>query len=135
MYKNILVPIAIDHGHNSAEAINIAEKLKTTGGRITALTVVEQVPAYITQYLPEGQMDKNMEDAEVALKADLGGILGVTVDVIRGVPGSSIVDYAVEKEMDLIVVASHRPGLQDYFLGSTAARVVRHAPCSVHVVR
>jgi universal stress protein F len=25
--------------------------------------------------------------------------------------------------------------LQDYFLGSTAGRVVRHAQCSVHVIR
>ena len=37
--------------------------------------------------------------------------------------------------VDLIIVASHRPGLQDYFLGSTAAKVVRHAKCSVLVIR
>lgn len=135
MYRNILVPIAVDHGHNSAEAINIAEKLKTEDGRITVLSVVEQVPPYISQYLPKGQIEKNMKDAEIALKADLGGVKGVSVDVISGFAGAAIVDYAVEMEVDLIVVASHRPGLQDYFLGSTAARVVRHAPCSVHVVR
>jgi universal stress protein F len=33
------------------------------------------------------------------------------------------------------VIASHRPGIQDYFLGSTASRVVRHANCTVHVMR
>jgi len=42
---------------------------------------------------------------------------------------------AKEKDVDLIIIASHRPGLQDYFLGSTAAKVVRHATCSVLVVR
>ena len=42
---------------------------------------------------------------------------------------------AKEKNADMIIIASHRPGLQDYFLGSTAAKVVRHATCSVLVVR
>jgi len=42
---------------------------------------------------------------------------------------------AQEKGVDLIIIASHRPGLQDYFLGSTAAKVVRHAKCSVLVIR
>jgi len=37
--------------------------------------------------------------------------------------------------VDLIIVGSHKPGLQDYLLGSTAARVVRHAMCSVLVGR
>ena len=36
---------------------------------------------------------------------------------------------------DLIVMGSHRPELRDYLLGPNAARVVRHAPCSVVVVR
>jgi nucleotide-binding universal stress UspA family protein len=44
---------------------------------------------------------------------------------------------AVAKEIsaDLIVLASHRPSLQDYLLGANAAKVVRHADCSVLVVR
>ena len=37
--------------------------------------------------------------------------------------------------IDLIIMASHRPELQDYLLGPNAARVVRHANCSVLVVR
>jgi nucleotide-binding universal stress UspA family protein len=35
----------------------------------------------------------------------------------------------------MIVMASHRPELKDYLLGPNAARVVRHAECSVLVVR
>jgi nucleotide-binding universal stress UspA family protein len=33
------------------------------------------------------------------------------------------------------VIASHRPGMADLLIGSTAAQVVRHAPCAVHVLR
>ncbi len=46
-----------------------------------------------------------------------------------------ILDMAEKVEADLIVMASHRPELQDYLLGPNAARVVRHAKCSVLVVR
>ena len=49
--------------------------------------------------------------------------------------GRAITEHAKENAIDCIVVASHRPGLQDIFIGSTADWVVRHAPCSVHVVR
>ena len=47
----------------------------------------------------------------------------------------SIIDFATSSGIDCIVIGSHRPGLSDYFLGSTASRVVRHAPCAVHVFR
>ena len=48
---------------------------------------------------------------------------------------NTILDEAEKSGADLIIIASHRPGLQDYLLGSTAAKVVRHANCSVLVVR
>jgi nucleotide-binding universal stress UspA family protein len=35
----------------------------------------------------------------------------------------------------MTVIASHDPGFVDYFLGSVAARFVRHAHCSVLVAR
>jgi nucleotide-binding universal stress UspA family protein len=57
------------------------------------------------------------------------------VDIRIGHPSRTILEVAEEKAADLIIIASHQPGLQDYFLGSTAAKVVRHAKCSVLVVR
>jgi nucleotide-binding universal stress UspA family protein len=36
---------------------------------------------------------------------------------------------------DLIVMGSHHPELKDYLLGPNAAKVMRHADCSVLVVR
>jgi nucleotide-binding universal stress UspA family protein len=35
----------------------------------------------------------------------------------------------------LIVIGAHKPDFSDYLLGPNAARVVRHAKCSVMVVR
>jgi nucleotide-binding universal stress UspA family protein len=58
-----------------------------------------------------------------------------SVEVGSGQTHRAILAAAEERNVDLIVVASHRPGLQDFLLGSTAARVVRHATCSVLVKR
>jgi nucleotide-binding universal stress UspA family protein len=46
-----------------------------------------------------------------------------------------ILRVAEEIKADLIILASHRPALSTYLLGAHAARVVRHAQCSVYVVR
>ncbi|MEX5729884.1 universal stress protein F [Rhodovulum iodosum] len=135
MYKTILVPIALDHDAHAAEVLAIARALRAEGGRITALTVVEEIPAYVAQYLPEGQESKTRDEVRSGISALLEGAGDVEARVVSGHAGVTIVDYAARHDVDLIVMASHRPGLQDYFLGSTAARVVRHAPCSVHVLR
>ena len=52
-----------------------------------------------------------------------------------GDPAETIVTSARDLSANLIVMGSHRPELQDYLLGPNAARVVRHAACSVLVVR
>ena len=135
MYSNILVPVAFDHEPKVAEALDIARKLAKPGATITALHVMEEVPAYVAQYLPEGQVAANMKALEETLKKAVGEAPGVETAVVSGHPGHSINEYATDNGVDCIVVASHRPGVQDWFLGSTAARVVRHAACSVHVLR
>lgn len=56
--------------------------------------------------------------------------------VIRnGVVADEIVAQARESKVDAIVMASAKPKFRSYLLGSNAARVVRHAPCSVLVAR
>ena len=47
----------------------------------------------------------------------------------------SILEVAKRIKADLIVVQARRPELRKYLLGPNAARVVRHATCSVMVVR
>ena len=52
-----------------------------------------------------------------------------------GRPAQVIVDIAAELQANLIVIGSHGFGVLDRVLGTTAARVVNHAACSVLVVR
>ncbi|MFK5998376.1 MAG: universal stress protein [Rhodobacterales bacterium] len=135
MYKSILVPIAPDHQRNTKAALKLADKLRDKGGKITLLSIIEFIPPYIAQQLPDDQMTKNVVEAKVLLQEDADGYKNTNIDVIVGHAANSILDYAEKHGTDCIIIASHRPGYQDYFLGSTAARVVRHATCAVHVLR
>ena len=136
MYNNILVPVVFDHGERGAKSLKVAQELLNEGGKITLMHVMEDVPAYATTYLPEGLAQRHHHEAMEKLKnmaKDLNA--NVEASVIHGHAYSSILDYSKTHEMDCIVIASHKPGFEDYFLGSTAARVVRHAKCGVHILR
>ena len=62
--------------------------------------------------------------------------ISVIVDVGNGRPYYEIVQYAAEHDIDLIVIATHgHTGFKHALLGSTAERVVRHAPCPVLTIR
>jgi nucleotide-binding universal stress UspA family protein len=71
------------------------------------------------------------------LAADqFGDPTGVTTDVLFGNPWSVICQYAKDAEIDLLVISTHgRTGLRHVLIGSTAERIVQHAPCPVLVVK
>ncbi len=135
MYANILVPIDPSHKDRHDGAFEMAKLLGGDGAKITALTVVEPIPAYvgIGGILPEidAQVNKNVGEALAAFAEGRD----VETVILRGSPGTQIVEYAKQKGVDCIVISSHQPGFGDFLLGSTAARVVRHAHCGVHVIR
>lgn len=134
MYKHILIPVAPDHFGEYAKALTVTRKLIAEGGRVSVLTVLEQVPSYIEAYIPDGQIEKNKAEVSNSLVAEFQAE-GAETHVMIGHSANSILDWAEENDVDCIVVLSHRPGFSDYFIGSTAARIVRHAKCAVHVLR
>ncbi|MEM9577483.1 MAG: universal stress protein [Pseudomonadota bacterium] len=136
MYTNILVPVVFDHGAHSANSLNAAQALLSEGGQITLLHVLEEVPTYASNYLPEGLAESRQQEALNGLN-DIARQNGVSCKaaVSHGHGYSSILAYSEKHGCDCIVIASHKPGFEDYFLGSTAARVVRHAKCGVHILR
>lgn len=135
MYTHILMPIAPEHDETLALSLKAARKLLTAGGRITALTVLEPIPGYIAQYLPMNQLDLNRAETEARLRAEMGEVTDIDIRVEFGHAAQQILAVADEGKHDCIILASHKPGMQDYLLGSTAARVVRHAHCGVLVLR
>jgi nucleotide-binding universal stress UspA family protein len=136
MYKTILVPIDIAHIANSNAIIDIAKSHASEGTKIILLNVVEEIPNWAAVEIPPGILEKSVQVSSEELNA-VAKASGIEMDVeIRmGHSYQTILEMATEKAAELIIVASHKPGFQDYFLGSTAAKIVRHARCSVLVVR
>jgi len=139
MIKSILVPVDLAQNETGASALALARDVgEKYGSKLTLLHVVERVPAFIQAQLPAGAHAKVLEDAKARLTAFAAehGLSGNAEVLTReGSPATEILGFASEARSDMIVIASHDPGVADYFLGSTAARVVRHAHCSVLVVR
>ena len=62
--------------------------------------------------------------------------LTITIDIVAGSPAQVIIDQAVARGTDLIVMGTHgRTGVAHLVLGSVAERVVRLSPCAVLTVR
>lgn len=57
------------------------------------------------------------------------------VQVELGVPWRAVCEAARNDGVDLVIIGSHGYGGIDRLLGTTAAKIVDHAPCSVLVVR
>ena len=137
--KTILVPIDVAQTEAGATALELARDMaETHGSRVVLLNVLEQVPGFIAAQLPKTFHDKALSDAagrldEMAAAQGLGERAETVVR--EGHPPTEILEHAKKIGADMIVIASHDPGPADYFLGSVAARVVRHAHCSVLVVR
>ncbi|MEX0318725.1 MAG: universal stress protein [Ruegeria sp.] len=135
MYHNILVPISFDEERDISGPMKLAQRLATQDAQITLMHVVEHIPDYAISYMPV----EYLSEARKAIKEELDGLAAklpnAKAEVIEGHSGRSILDWAENNKPDLIILASHRPGMQDLFLGSTATHVVRHAQCAVLVVR
>ncbi len=131
MYKTILMPLAYRPGHHPNAEIRAARAIAAPGARITLLHVIGAVPEFRME-------DSVSKDAlATIIEHDLERLAETFVEaevmVVEGEPAETILDLAASKGADCIVLAPHRTNTGEY--GSTAAQVVRHAPCTVHLVR
>lgn len=134
MYEKILVPMALDHGI-SPQTLEVARALCGGKGEIVALHVYEMPQGSVSVYLDKDAVAEGFSRARKLMMEKLEGLSDVKPELAKGHTARTIIDYANDNGFDCIVIGSHRPGLSDYFLGSTASRVVRHAKCAVHVHR
>jgi nucleotide-binding universal stress UspA family protein len=134
MYTKILVPMALDHGV-AGRSVEIARALLANGGDIIALHVYEAPQGSVSAYLDEEVVKAAYTTVKAKLEARAAELGGLTPVLLKGHTSRTIVDYAHQNAVDCIVIGSHKPGLSDFLLGSTAARVARHAHCAVHIIR
>ena len=139
MFDRILVPIDIASENDPAAVLQIARTFAGDyGSQLHLLNIVPPIPGYVAPHLPPGAHESMTSQAAAALidMARKNDLPENTETAVRtGRPADGILDYAENHKVEAIFVASHDPGVADYVLGSTAARVVRHAHCSVFVIR
>jgi nucleotide-binding universal stress UspA family protein len=138
--QKILVPV--DFSPASLDGLRYALGLaRPFGANVTALHVVELLGPMARLEVDVHAHERKLREAakfrleELHLEVDEPASAFETV-FREGTSYHEIVGMAQRGGFDLIIMASlGRSGLADVFLGSTAERVVRHAPCPVLVVR
>ena len=141
MYKTILLPVDLNEASSWEKALPATlEMCRAQGAKLHVMTVVPDFGmAIVGSFFPEGYEKQALAEAAKALHefvaANVPGDLDVAHDIGHGAVYEEIIAAAKRIGADLIVMAAHRPGHADYLLGPNAARVVRHAACSVLVVR
>ncbi|WP_417685944.1 universal stress protein [Roseibium sp.] len=140
MFKKILLPIDPAEPAFADAAIEKAVTFaKDYGAKIHLVAVCPEVQTFVASQLPEGFQEKEVAETrstldEIIAKMGLAG--GVVDSQVRiGSVYHEVLEEAQAADCDLILMTSHKPGLSTYFIGSNAAHIVRHAPCSVMVLR
>ena len=140
MFKTILVPVDLGEVDAAQPAIDKAVELASSGeGSVRLIYVRTLVPVTYMEFMPPAFDEEQQDDAEKKL-AELAASVKLPAErvsaVVRlGSVYSEVLDEAENTGADLIVIGAHRPTMATYLLGSNAATIVRHAKCSVLVVR
>lgn len=143
MTQNIVALVDLDDESSWQVALPKAvDYARHTGARLHFLNVVPDGMLRMTvvaQLIPDDYEQKLIDAAKRRLTTliDQQATDGIAVEpaVRLGSVYREVLRYARDVEADLIVMGAHRPEVKDYLLGSNAAQIVRHAPCSVWVVR
>ncbi|MEM9330886.1 MAG: universal stress protein [Pseudomonadota bacterium] len=136
MFETVLMPVDMAHPEKAGDMIKAAQRLGDGTTKFIMANIIHSVPAVAEMAVPQEYFDVAEKEARETLAnlAQEAGIKAV-VEVRIGHPANDILVIAEDHHVNLIIVGSHRPGLQDYLIGSTASRVVRHAQCPVLVMR
>jgi nucleotide-binding universal stress UspA family protein len=145
MFANILVPT--DFSASSDAALGYAREVAAKFGSTLYLLHVVEAP-FVSGPLGSEAFVADTPAAQVHLIQEAQARLGhrltpadrrrfaATGEIVSGTTARSIVEYAGERGIDLIVMGTHgRSGMAHLLMGSVAERVVRSAPCPVLTVR
>lgn len=138
MFASVLAPIDLNHEESWTKALPMARRMTAEGGELHLLAVLPDFgTAMVGSFFP-----KNFEQEALAeVRKSLTDFAAkeapeAKIHVGHGHIAEAILKAAKQSSAELIVMASHPPDeLRSLLIGSNAAKVVRHAPISVLVVR
>ncbi|MCL6566334.1 MAG: universal stress protein [Acidobacteriia bacterium] len=138
--QRILCPV--DFSETSRQAFAYALGLtQATGAELIVVHALEEAPLFAAYAGP--QANTILAEAEKAARRELAELVADTplpatrlrTEILRGKIPQTILEYAEQQQVDLIVMGTHgRSGLEYAFFGSVAERVIRRARCPVLIV-
>jgi nucleotide-binding universal stress UspA family protein len=142
------IMLGVDESSFSQHAVqNLIAEFRPRGTEVQVVHVIEPISVYFSaEWFPHfvPQVEKIEQDRlkeastlveKVCAKLRKAGFRNSKA-ILRGDPKSVLLDRATEWKPDLIVVGSHGlKGLNRLLMGSVSEAMVRHAACSVQVVR
>ena len=136
------IVLAVDLADPAATPKGLDEALElvaNSSGELRLVNVQPLLPATFMEYVPADFDEEQEKRAQLALDEVAAKVRmprdRISTAVLSGGVYHELLRDALEWRADLIVVGSHRPVMSDYLLGSNAKTIVRHAQCSVLVVR
>ena len=128
--------VGLDDSSHSRQALEFISKMRWPAGSSMLLVTVQRAPFGKTTSRHSDQRRKNDEFLTAAAGRPREAGFSTETRVLDGDARDVLVNTACNERCDLVVVGSHgRTGLARLLLGSVAAHVVTHAPCSVMVVK
>ena len=118
----------------------IIEYTKAFGSTLHVVTVIPDfdmsiVVAYFLKYHEEKALAECKEKRHVFTKGHIPDGIKVQQIIACGTAYEEILNLSKKIKCDLIVLGHNRPKAQNFFLDSHSVRIVRHADCSVLVIR
>jgi nucleotide-binding universal stress UspA family protein len=140
MFTTILVPVDLEERDMAKPALDKAIALADqSGASLRLINVQPLLPATFMDSIPADFDEQQRQWAEQSLRQIAAKIPlpagRVSHKVRTGGIYPEVLGEAEDWGADLIVIGSHRPSMSTYLLGSNATTIVRHATCSVLVVR
>jgi nucleotide-binding universal stress UspA family protein len=143
MRQAVLCAVDISNEDRDVKVLKeAARQAKMDGRQLDVITVVPDYGmSWVGSFFEQDHHDKVVAEARRHLCDLCESVLGAEANekvrhiVATGTAYEEILKVAKVDKAALIVIGAHRPDLKDYLLGPVAARVVRHAECSVYVVR
>ncbi|OOV87083.1 universal stress protein [Oceanospirillum linum] len=140
MYNTVLIPMDLEHEDMFPKAVALAQQLiGDEKGEIHAVYVDQNLVHHGNFSLSEDAVKQALGDMKQQVKKLFKKYvpehLRGKCRVKSGVVYDTVLEEADKMKPEVIIVAAGRPGFSSYLLGSNAEKIVRHANCSVFVVR
>lgn len=137
MFKHIAVPVDLTHIDRLDHVLDVAAaQAKLYDAPVTYISVSSSLPGAAGR--TPAQFNARLEE----FARTQGETRGISTDSLPILSGDPVidVDYVVvsavkEIGADLIIMATHRPGLAEYFWPSNGAAISAHSEASVFLVR